>query len=550
MRYTKGCFARGGLFFRIKNPAWRRVNDLQKHKLGVSRFVSSFTDPKNDYMKKNLLFFLLIALTSISFAQDRKAIHQYLSAAMDSFNQDGMTVGVLKNGELVYTDAFGYSNKKTGAKANTYTTFELASLSKAFTAASVGILVDNGLIKWDDKVISHLPDFRMHDPYVQANMTVEDLLCHRNGYNTFDGDLLWYGTNYTAKEIAARFSKLAPKHGFRDEYGYSNLNFVNAGLLIEKISGQSWAEFVKDSILTPLKMEQSFTTLNSFLKKDNIAHPHVKGKVISHQNFDNCIGAVGVRSNIHDLSKWANMWLNQGMLPDSTRLLESATVDKIFQAHTARPSSKKSIEGGKLFSAAALGWFVGTYNFDRQLTHSGGLPGFILNLSLLPEKNLAVIVLTNSETVLPFATTNYLMDLFADTAKQDVDPGKPSNDWVARYLPYNKKEEKEPIAISDMPAPYNPVVLAGTYEDKMYGKAKVEVIGGMPYLTLLPAKNLFYSKMEFVKGHTYRIKFNDPFLPEGTITFDTDSNNYRKGFTIDLPNPDFHFYNLDFKRTR
>ena len=498
-------------------------------------------------MKKNLLLLLTIVLGSSLFAQDLKEVNAYLSKGMDQFKQDGMTVGVLKDGKLVYTDAFGYANRNSRQTLNTYTTFELASLSKAFTAASIGILVDNGLLEWTDKVKTHMPSFVMYDKYVENNLTVEDLLCHRNGYNTFDGDLLWYGTNYTAKEMVQRFSKLAPKHGFRDEYGYSNLNFINAGLLIEKVSGRTWAEFVADSILKPLEMNSSFTELAPFLELENKAFPHVKGEVINHQDFDNTPGAVGGKSNIHDLAKWANMWINQGMLPDSSQLLKSATVDKIFQIHTPRATSKQSIENGSLFRGAALGWFVGTFHGDRQLTHSGGLPGFILNLSILPEQKLAVIVLTNSETVLPFAATNYLSEVFKGdtTASHEA-----SRDWVADYLKYNEKEEKAPIKTSDRRPDFNPLVLIGDYEDVMYGKASVWVEGGKAFISLLPSKALFTSELKLVEGSTFRIKFADPFLPEGTVSFVLDKNNYPKGFTIDLPNPDFHFYNLNFKKIR
>ncbi len=478
-------------------------------------------------MRKFLFLFLFVGIVATPAKAQNDSLDQYLTNAMETYNQVGMAVGVIKDGEWVYKKGFGFSNADLQTQINDQTVFELASLSKAFTAASMGILVDNGLVNWDDPVKKHLPNFKMHDAWVTENMQVVDLLCHRNGYNTFDGDLLWYGTDYSAEEIAARFAKLPPKHGFRTEYGYSNLNFVNAGLLIEKVSGQSWAAFVKDSILEPLGMRDSKTQLNSFLRLVNKAHPHIEGDVVDYQDFDACIGAVGVRSNVVDLGKWARMWLHQGMLPDSTQLLQPETVNKIFSMHTPQTVSLQQIENGTLYRGAALGWFTGLFQGKRLMQHSGGLPGFILNLAIMPEENVAVVVLTNDQTVLPFAVTNAMLTQFTDITD--------TTDWVAKYLPYqqNRSEEKEPLK------PLNPgdksniplASLVGSYEDAMYGKASVRLEGKKAILTLEPTEQYFTSELSYLEPNTFRIKFKDPFLPEGKVIFELDKNNYPVGFT-------------------
>lgn len=463
---------------------------------------------------------------------------------MKSYDQVGMAVGVIKDGKWVYQHGFGYTNKELQSKINENTVFELASLSKAFTAASVGILVDNGLVKWDDPVKKHIPNFRMHDAWITENMQVVDLLCHRNGYNTFDGDLLWYGTDYSSEEIVARFAALAPKHGFRTAYGYSNLNFINAGLLIEKVSGRSWADFVQDSIIQPLQMASSKTRLPDFVALNNRAHPHINGNVVNYQDFDECIGAVGVRSSVNELGAWANMWLNQGMLSDSTYLLEPATANKIFSMHTPRPVSQAKIDDGTLYNGAALGWFTSTYKGKRLLQHSGGLPGFILNLAMMPEEGVAVICLTNDQTVLPFAVTNTMLNFFSSVSD--------TTDWVAKYLPYHQRSKEKPEQLKPLNAKAKsnlPLTsLVGSYEDEMYGLATIKLDGKKAVITLEPTKKYFVSEMKFLEKNTFRVKFKDPFLPEGKVIFEVDENNYPVAFTIDLPNPDFHFYNLKFQK--
>ncbi|MGB0165487.1 MAG: serine hydrolase [Luteibaculum sp.] len=491
---------------------------------------------------KKILLLVFIAWASLLKAQNADSIQVYLSEAMNSFDQEGMTVGVIKNGKLVYQQAFGYANVELKTQLNVASVFELASLSKAFTAASLGILVDNGLIKWDDPVKKHFPEFKMHDDYVTENMLVEDLLCHRNGYNTFDGDLLWYGTHYSSREMVSRFAKLAPKHHFRTEYGYSNLNFINAAIVIENVSGRTWADFLQDSILKPLGMNDSYVHLEDFTRRVNKAYPHVGGKTIEFQNFDEAIGAVGVRSNVLDLAKWASMWMHEGMLPDSTFLLEKSTVHKIFSLHTPQFPSESNIAEGKLFGGAALGWFTSLFHGTRLMQHSGGLPGYILNLAIMPEEDLAVVVLTNGETILPFAATNYLLEQYL----ADENP----KDWVSTYLPFHekRKEKKEAIKLNQSPMKVVPSALVGVYEDKMYGQAEIKMKGNQLHLVFLPTKEYFFSDMKPIGDYAYRIKFADEFLPEGKLNVEVDANNYPIGFTIDLPNPDFHFYNLNFKK--
>ncbi len=450
-----------------------------------------------------------------------------------------MSIGVVKDGKLVFAKGYGKRNLDKTELVDENTVFQLASLSKAFTAAGIGILVDEGKLKWEDKVVDHLPEFKLYDPYVTREFTIRDLLCHRNGYETFDGDLLWYGTSYDRHEIVKRFSNLAPKHGFREKYGYSNIMFIAAALVIEKKSGQSWEDFIATRILTPLGMTSSSITMNAFKSGQNIAVPHVHNKAQSYIDYNNAAGAVGVNSNITDLSKWASMWLNKGKSGDQV-ILKEATVRAIFAAQTQQGVSAKNEENSIHFKAAACGWMVQDFKGVKMAHHSGGLPGFILNLALVPEKNMAVIVLTNGETLIPFALTNYTLEtILTGTSK----------DWVKEYsakpiepLAAAKTEKTKPVVMLKNEE------LVGNYEDKMYGKASISIKDGKCLFIMEPTKELFTSELTLITKTTYRIKFADPFLPEGKVNFQLDSDGHVKAFTIDLPNPDFNFYNLKFAR--
>ena len=422
--------------------------------------------------------------------------------------------------------------------------FQLASLSKAFTATAIGMLVDEGVLQWDDKVVDHLPTFQLYDPAVTGMFQVRDLLCHRNGYNTFDGDVLWYGTNYTSEEMLERFAKLAPKHGFREKYGYSNLMFIAAGLLIEEKTGMSWGEFLTERIFRPIGMRSTSANMDDFLAEADIAWPHVKGKAIKHQNYDEGMGAVGVNSNIEDLTKWAMFWLNKGKV-DGRELLKEATWREIIGSHTPFPVSAGQEEAGIRFKSAGLGWMVHDQYGVKTATHSGGLPGFILNLHLVPEKGLGIVVLTNGESVIPFAATNYIFESYMNDSPQD---------WVGKYLSYDQKRKEASAATIELPKKDKSWLeqqeIVGEYEDAMYGEAAVILKNGKPHLMLKPTAELFSGELNWLYKNTYRIRFNDTFLPDGKITFHLNSDGQVDKFTIDLKNGDFNFHNLIFEKQK
>ncbi|MDX5348301.1 MAG: beta-lactamase family protein, partial [Hymenobacteraceae bacterium] len=215
-------------------------------------------------MKKiNLLCLLLICLLWVPVAEaqkksDIKKIDRYLEDAFKAYDLPGMAVGIVKDGKVVFSKGYGVRSNEIKKPVTPETTFAIASLSKAFAAATLGILVDEGKLNWDDKVSKYLPDFELYDPFIERELTIRDLISHRSGYNTFDGDLLWYGTSYNREEILERFRHMKNKSSFRSGYGYQNIMFIAAGDVVEAVSGQTWDTFVQERIFKPLNMTASF----------------------------------------------------------------------------------------------------------------------------------------------------------------------------------------------------------------------------------------------------------------------------------------------------
>jgi CubicO group peptidase (beta-lactamase class C family) len=261
-------------------------------------------------------------------------------------------------------------------------------------------------------------------------MTIRDLVCHRSGLATFSGDLLWYGTNYTADEVLRRTRFLKPTSSFRSRWGYQNLMFIAAGKVIERVSGKPWAEFVDERILTPLGMERTTTSVRDF--EDNVASPHNESagrgenrlRALPHGNVDNCWGACGINSSVSDMSRWLRLQLGRGTF-EGKQIFSKAQSWEMWQPNIWMPISEAAAELNptRHFAGYGLGWVVYDYQGVKVVNHSGGLDGMISQSAVVPERNLGLVVLTNSESPLATILRDKILDVMLGVA--------PPRDWNA-----------------------------------------------------------------------------------------------------------------------
>lgn len=461
----------------------------------------------------------------------------------------GLAVAVVKDGKIIFSKGYGVKDVETKEKITPETLFNIASCSKAFTTASLGILVQEGKLEWDDKVIDYLPDFQLSDPWITNHLTIRDLVSHRVGLGTFDGDLLWYETDYDDKEIIRRMRFLPIRRQFRSQFGYQNNTYITAGEIIKKISGKSWAEFVTEKVLQPLEMTTTRVG-GKFLAKDaDLAQPHYKNKkyprIVQKPN-----AAASLFSSVDQLTHWMRMLLDNGKWGDK-RLLESRTLRDLFSPQTPQRVSGFQEKRGTWFRAYAMGWGVSNYYSEKVVEHSGGMPGYISMVTLVPNQNLGIVTLTNNMNRIPMIVKYLVMDQFIRH------PGK--HDWVKLAMDFHKRglegegkrlKKRLEKRVKDTRPSLDLEKYAGSYNDQWYGDASIEFKEGKLILTLLPTREIFTSPMEHWHYDTFRVDFKDEFLPFGLITFSFDSNGNITGFKIDLPNPDFHFHQMDFKKLK
>ncbi|HZM85412.1 MAG TPA: serine hydrolase domain-containing protein, partial [Blastocatellia bacterium] len=321
----------------------------------------------------------------------------FVEQVMKDWHVPGLAVAIVKDGKVVYAKGFGYRDVKKGLKVSPDTLFAIGSCSKAFTATSLAILSGEGKLDWDKSVRDYLPDFRLQDAYATAQLRPRDLVTHQSGLPRHD--LVWYGSTLSRKEIYDRLRYLEPSRPLHARYQYNNLMFMTAGVLIERISGSTWEEFVRRRLLDPLGMKTSNFSVNDSQKTSDFSLPYQEEngqvKEIPFRNID-AIGPAGsINSSVNEMTRWLFLQLGKGKF-DGRQIIPEKN---LAETHTPQ-----IVAGGDLkydesfYSSYAMGWAVTSYRGHPALAHSGGIDGFTSAVRFLPKDQLGVVVLTNSSS--------------------------------------------------------------------------------------------------------------------------------------------------------
>jgi CubicO group peptidase (beta-lactamase class C family) len=440
---------------------------------------------------KRCLALVLFALSFVTFfdpfsalAQGgpRKDLEAYVEKVRKTFEVPGLALSIVKDGKVIVAKGFGVRKLGEAAAVDAQTLFGIASNTKAFTATALALLVEEGKIEWDAPVIDYLPWFQLSDPYVTRELTVRDLLVHRSGLGLGAGDLLWWPpSTYERKEIARRLRYLPLVTSFRSAYAYDNVLYTVAGEVIETVSGQSWEDFVSSRILAKVGMNRSNVLHSVAGKGVNVATPHapIEGVVRAVAPFasDNTNPAGGINSNAEDMAKWMIVQLDSGRIAGGARLFSPRTTRELWAPVTPIRIGDPAPELAALrpnFRGYALGFDVRDYRGKKLVTHTGGLPGYVSKVALVPEIKLGVAVLTNQESGAAFESITYrTLDHYL---------GAPAFDWseaykkvLARFEANMAEEEKKAATTRDASSkPSLPLAkYAGTYTDAWYGNVTI-----------------------------------------------------------------------------
>ncbi|MBB1379717.1 serine hydrolase [Pseudoalteromonas sp. SR43-2] len=501
---------------------------------------------------------LLAGTTFSSWAQvDTNKIDDVIKASMARFDVPGMAVAIVENDKVIFAKGFGVTNLDTNKKVNKDTLFGIASNTKAFTTAALAKLVDEGKLSWDDRVIDHLPEFRLYDSYVTREMRIRDLLSHRSGLGLGQGDLMiWPSTDKSVDEILAGLQYLKPASSFRSKYAYNNLMFVTAGEVVARVSGMSWNDYIEKNILQPLHMDNSRAGFSRIPKSNkNWATGHIPMDGTLHPFFVNYLedfrGAGAIASSVSDMSQWLRTQLAGGKMPNGEQLFSEKQQAQMWHPHITSMASKSAFESyHQQFRGYGLGWSIEDYHGFKKLGHGGGILGMVSQVTLLPEKNLGIVILSNQQAFGALSAVTH--EVLEDALELE------DKDWVEDLAKshFEGKQQAYANAKPEAPADYQPqlpnINYTGTLHDDWYGDVIIEQLDSKLHIDFTHTKRL-KGTLEHYTGNTFIVKWDEKLLEaDAFIRFEMSSQNRvnsakMRAVSTQVTDFSFDFRNLHLK---
>jgi CubicO group peptidase (beta-lactamase class C family) len=457
-----------------------------------------------------------LILFSNSFSQQIQfdSLDLQIHQLVKDFDIPGLSIGIVRNDSIIFSKGYGNLEINKERKVDENTIFGIGSISKSFTALTLGILVDEGKINWDDRVKDYLPYFELYAPYVSDNFTIRDLLTHRSGLNDVSGGTLWYHSDYSREDIIKRLKYLEPISGFREKPAYQNVMYVVASEIVKKVSGMAERE-----------------------SNINLAHPHIWNEnyekvVIKQEIGDNLAPAGFIYSSSNEMSNYIRLLLNNGAIGKDT-IVSPKIINEIFKPQIIYPFTGAPFNNE--FTSYGFGWWLTPKNGHKIIEHSGGIDGMSANLVMIKDMKLGFVILTNeAEEPATFLLTAKILEELLDDASYDI---------YSRVLDnrnQNLKKKKESTVQIYKTNKTNPSLeiqkYAGKYSDKMYGDILINYTekGGLEIS--FSHSPIFTGKLKHWHFDTFKIDWNDIRVPDGFLTFNFNSKREILGFSIDQEN--------------
>ena len=462
---------------------------------------------------------LIIAQVPTDFESN---LDKLIKEGMELWQVPGLELVVVKDGEVVYSKGFGVTSIETKKPVDTHTLMVCASTTKAFTAAAMATLVDQGKLKWTDKVSDILPDFQLSDPYVTKEINVIDLFTHQIGLP--NSDYLWTMMEIPTDSILYRMREVPMAYSLRNGHVYQNIMYVVAGEIIEKLSGENWGNYLKKTIYDPLGMDETYAYQyqTEGIANKSSAHDIVNSQtVVIPQSKADLVGAAGsMWSNIDDMGNWLKFLLNNGVVNGDT-LISQKQFKKLFEPHHIIPES--SFYNSQKFTKPhwrtyGLGWFQHDYKGEMVNFHTGSLSGMHAIAGLIPDKNIGLYYMANMDnSELRHSLMYSVFDLLLE--------GKLSRDWNQDiydvYNPKPKQGQSDSKPIVDAPPTLKVDEILGTYTHKTLGSIRVFKENNSLRFSL---NHKLYGTLSHWHYETYKIEFDRKDWGTDFITFQRDEN--------------------------
>ncbi len=438
-------------------------------------------------LNKLLASLLFISLCSIqmSYSQNNfiaDSLDIYVQREMQRWQVPGMAIAIVKDGKVVVCKGYGYANIESKTPVDAYTLFQIASNSKAFTGTAIALLDYENKLSLDEKVTKYMPWFKLHEATSTELCTVRDLLTHRIGHGTFQGDFLNWGSTLSRKEIIIGMGRTKPIHPFRYKYGYCNAGYITAGEIIPIVTGLSWDTYIKNTFFDPLGMTHTNTSYLDMKNDKNACTPYTlyKGKLVSMPltNIENMGPSASINSCVADMSKWLLMQLDGGKF-NGVQVVPYQALLETRKSQMVSNDFNSKMFPSKHFANYGLGWNSYDYQGKRIWEHSGGANGFVTKTEFIPESNLGVIVYTNSDAnSLYEACAKQIIEAYLNVPYRNI-----SEFYYNRTLPGRQEEAKNLDSLMQIASKKLKPEIAlqkfeGVYQNSLYGVMRIKLEKG------------------------------------------------------------------------
>ena len=464
-------------------------------------------------MLKYLFAFCLLAGSGVQAQQPtflNDSLDAYIERGMKLWEIPGLAITIVKDGKTIWMKGYGVREAGKHGEVDENTLFIIASNSKLFTGTALAKLDHEQKLSLNDRVVRHLPWFRMYDSLTTQLATIRDMLCHRVGTKTFQGDFTFWNSTLPSDSIIWKMRYLKPSGEFRQDYGYCNSGFLVAGQVLRKVTGSSWEDYVRDYILQPLGMNATLMNTAGLGERENVAIPHNNLfsplTKLPFDQVDNLGPATSMVSNVSDLSRWLLFQLDSGR-HEGKRVLPWAVLQKTRDVNILT-GSRKSPYYPTHFRGYGLGEYATDYNGRQVYWHTGGAFGQVTNVCFVPEENLGIAILTNNDNQGFFEALRYqLLDAFLDVPYTDR-----SRLMWSFFAPTMKtrSEQLEALAgrVKNAEKPALPLsAFTGTYRNDVYGRITIREAGGKLTCHFEHHPALVW-EMEYMDNNEFRMTYS------------------------------------------
>lgn len=483
-------------------------------------------------MKFKIYFLFSLCIFFAAFKADAQNVNRskfitdsldtYINRALTTSRVPGAAVCIVKDGRIVMMKGYGIKELGVPAKVDQNTLFMIGSNTKAFTATILAMLQEEKKLSLDEKVTRYIPEFKLESAPATQLVTVRDLLCHRLGFGTFQGDFTYWTSSLTRGEVIEKMSHIKAQYPFRTKWGYTNAAFLTAGEIIPRVTGKTWEQYIKEYIFSPLGMSNTLALSADFPKSINKASAHtlVDGRLmaIPFPRIDNLAPAGSISSSVQDMSKWVMALLDNGKT-GNRQVIPASAIEATRQPQDI-VTSGTHLNGDSFFELYGLGWFLEDYAGKRLVMHDGGVNGYVSSVTLVPQERLGIIILTNSDQNSLYESLRWeILDAYLKRPYQDYSDKylDRSKTRMAKELQTNAKL-RDTVAMNLKPEK-SLNDYTGKYTNDLYGSLTITKGDNNDLEMRFEHHQRMFGRLQPLGGNRFYATFSDPEFGKGVFPF-------------------------------